>query len=376
MLRLSRRTIHRSVAVSLLAGAAAVAALLVLVRDGDQAIDHLRTADPAWVALAGALTLAAWWLRTWRSQLLASAFGQKIPAGRMFRYYLASVFVSHVTPTSTGGLPVFIYFLTRENLSAGHATAVAVVDSGLVVLWLLAAWPAAAAWKGLGARFGAPGLTAVVLAAMVLVAGLVGLVLARPRAVPGLFMRLLVHVRTKSGGRPGRARRLAAGLVRESLRFSSGLRYLVLRRPWHLVGATLLTGVYWAVYLSIAWAVLVGLGGRVDWGYAAAAQLLFNLFQPFIPTPGGSGGAELMMAYLFRRVLPAPRLAVFVGVWRLFIFYASLVVGGVMFMRSLGGVGPRPGPGEARTEAGRLALEGGGQAVAGGQPPAPAEPPT
>lgn len=374
---LSRHAIHRSIAVSLLAGAAAVAALLVLVRDGDEAIDHLRMADPAWVALAGALTLAAWWLRTWRSQLLASAFGAKVPAWRMFRYYLASVFVSHVTPTSAGGLPVFIYFLARENLSVGHAAAVAVVDSGLVVIWLLAAWPAAAAWKGLGARFGTPGLTAVVLAAMVLVALFVGSVLARPRAIPGLFMRLLVRARTKGGrGRSGRIRRLAAGLVKESLRFSSGLRYLVLRRPWHLLGAALLTGVYWAVYLSIAWAVLVGLGGRADWVYAATAQLLFNLLQPFIPTPGGSGGAELMMAYLFRRVLPASRLVVFVGLWRLFIFYASLVVGGVMFMRSLGGVWRSPRPAVARGEVRRLIPEGSPPPVAGGQPPAPAEPPS
>lgn len=360
--------------MSLVAGAAGLAALLVVVRDGEQAIGHLRAADPAWLALAAVLTVAAWWLRAWRSQILAAAFGQAIPAPRMLRYYLASAFVSHVTPTSTGGLPVFIYFLTREHLPAGHATAVAVVDSGLVVLWLLAAWPAAAALKGLGGRPGVPGLTLAVASALVATALLAALVLARPRAIPAVFMRLLSRVRARRSMAGSRARRLAAGLVRESLRFTAGVRYLVLRRPWHLLGATLLTGLYWAVYLSIAWAVLVGMGARVDWEYAAAAQLLFNLFQPFIPTPGGSGGAELMMAYLFRRALPAPRLAVFVAVWRMFIFYASLTVGGLMFFRSLGAGAPTPYPAREGDRQGARSRPG--RAAVGGHEKALAEPPS
>ncbi|NLG68474.1 MAG: flippase-like domain-containing protein [Firmicutes bacterium] len=248
----------------------------------------------------------------------------------------------------------------------------AVVDSGLVVLWVLAAWPVAAAWKGLAARLGSPGLTAAVVGALAAVALLVGWMLARPRSVPALLMRWFARERAQGGRRL--SRRWASVLVKESLRFSLGLRYLVLRRPWHLLAATVLTGLYWVVYLSIAWAVLVGLGGRADWLYAAAAQLVFNLLQPFIPPPGGSGGAELMMGWLFRRVVPASRLAVFVGVWRLFIFYASLVVGGVMFMRSLGGRGLRPGPAPRRPVSLRQASDGAGGRT--GRAPAPAEPPS
>ena len=370
---LSPQAIRRSVIISLVAGAAAVAALLLLVRDGDEAIEQIRLVDPLWLAVAGGLTLAAWLLRTWRSQILAAAFGARVPARRVLRYYLASAFVSHVTPTSAGGVPVFIYLLTREGLSAGHATAVAVVDTGLVMLWLLAAWLPVAVWKGLAARVGSPGLTAAVVATLVAVAVLVGWMLAKPRAVPALLMRWLARSRARGGRVLGR--RWASALVKESLRFSVGLRYLVLRRPWHLLAATILTGLYWVVYLSIAWAVLVGLGGRADWVYAAAAQLVFNILQPFIPTPGGSGGAELMMAWLFRRVVPASRLAVFVGVWRIFIFYASLVVGGVMFVRSLGDRGLRPGPAPA---GGRVPLQpaGGAAGDRGGRAPAPAEPPS
>ncbi|MEW6045111.1 MAG: flippase-like domain-containing protein [Bacillota bacterium] len=378
--QLTRQAIRRSIAFSLLSGAAAVAALLTLVRDGDEAVfSHLRMVDARWLWFAAGLTLTAWLLRTWRSQLLARAFGTRIPARRVLRYYLASVFVSHVTPTSTGGVPVFIYLLAREGLSVGRATAVAVVDSGLVVLWLLAAWPVAAAWKGLGGRFGAPGLTAFVLVSLGMLAALVAWTLVRPRAIASIFMRMLTRARRAArAGRRRRMRAILAVLVKESLRFSYGIRYLLLQRPWHLVGATLLTGVYWLFYLSIAWAVLVGLGARMNWLYAATAQLIFNLFQPFIPTPGGSGGAELIMAYLFKRVLPASRLAVFVGVWRFFTFYASLVAGGIMFVRSVGGAlreaPAHPSPATSAGSPGPSPALPGPAGGSGRQAPAPAEP--
>ncbi|NLG69202.1 MAG: hypothetical protein GX496_06485, partial [Firmicutes bacterium] len=103
---LSPQAIRRSVIISLVAGAAAVAALLLLVRAGAEAIEQIHLVDPAWLTVAGALTMGAWLLRTWRSQILAAAFGARVPARRVFRYYLASVFVSHVTPPSAGGVPV------------------------------------------------------------------------------------------------------------------------------------------------------------------------------------------------------------------------------------------------------------------------------
>ncbi|WP_324716333.1 lysylphosphatidylglycerol synthase transmembrane domain-containing protein [Carboxydochorda subterranea] len=338
--RLSRRGMARGVTVSLAVGAASVAALLIWGRDGDDVTRQLGWVDPWWLTLAGGLTLLAWQLRTWRSQLLARAMDVRVPAGRMFRYYLASVFVSHVTPTSTGGLPVFVYLLTREGLTFGQATAVAVVDSGLVVLWLLAAWPVVIAWRGLGAMAGStPALSLLMLLSLALMAAFVVGILWRPRWLAVFFLMLRRRLAKRHEGRRGRwVQRALARIARESLRFAFAVRRLVIKRPWLLAGATLLTGVYWAVYLSIAWSVLIGLGARIAWAHAALAQLVFNLAQAFIPTPGGSGGAELLMAYLFRGTLPGGRLAAFVGAWRFFTFYASLAVGGAMFVRSLRGV--------------------------------------
>lgn len=360
--RLSRRAIRRGAAVALMTGAAALAALAIMVGNGDSPIRTLTMVDPAYLAVAGALTLGSWWLRVARNQLLLAALGRPVGTGRMLRYFLASAFVSHVTPTSTGGVPVFVYLLTREGLTAGQAAAVAVIDSGLVAVWLLAGWPVALALEGLLGPATGAGLTAAVLGALALVSGLLLWSLARPRGLAALLLRVgrAAQRSCGPGQRPG-VRRAFLRLARETLRFGRALRFFVLKRPWTLAGAVVLTGIYWAGYLSIAWAVVRGLGGRPDWTPLALRQLAFNLAQVFIPTPGGSGGAELLMGYLLRGFVPASRLAVAVAVWRLYTFYASLAVGGVLLLRTLrlalndGGGGPAPSP--SVVQAGRLGWE-------------------
>lgn len=349
---LTAATVRRSIVLSLAAGAIALAAVALVIRDRDGAVEPLRMVDPAWLGLAGAFTVAAWMLRVWRSQVLAAALGVPVAGRRVFRYYLSSVFVSHVTPTSGGGLPLFIYFMGREGLGIGKASALAVVDSGLVTVLLLVAWPAAAVWRGAGMGVaGAPAATAVAGAVLAATGLLLAVVVARPRAIAAVFLWVSRRIAPRGEVRRPRLARLMRVLVRESLRFGTSLRGLVLRRPGHLVAATGLTAVYWLAYLSIAWAVGMGMDSRADWIGAALRQLAFNVLQPFIPTPGGSGGAELLMAYLFRGTLPPGRLAVFVGAWRFFTFYASLAVGGAMLVRSV----------RARSPGGR-------------QVPAPAEP--
>ena len=324
--------LRRGVWLTSVAGAVALAAVAALARDGEPPLAALALMDGQYLALSVLLTVAAWWLRVVRSGILVRALGVRVPAGRMFAYYLSSVFVSHVTPTSTGGVPLFIYWLTREGLSVGRATAVAVIDSGLVALWLLAGWPVAGVLVGWGAR-NLQGWTAAALAALALVAALAAWIVARPRDLAGLTLSLRRRLAPKQGGT--KPARLLLRASREALRFAVALRLFVLDRPLALGAAVLLTGLYWATYLSIAWAVVQGLGGRGDWTTVAVRQLAFNLAQAFIPTPGGSGGAELMMAYLLRDLLTPTRLAVAVGVWRLCTFYSSLAVGGLALVRLL-----------------------------------------
>ncbi|HEY8486384.1 MAG TPA: lysylphosphatidylglycerol synthase transmembrane domain-containing protein [Limnochordales bacterium] len=362
--RLATGRLARAVGVTVAAGAAAVAGLAAAggMGAGGPAWRALADLDPGYVAAALGLTVLAWWLRVVRSTVLVRALGAAVPPGRMFGHYLASVFVSHVTPTSTGGVPVFVYLLVREGLSPGRAAAVALLDSGLVAVWLVAAWPLARWWAGgSGGRVDGTGLMWALVAATGLAAALAAAAVAWPQGA----MRALLALRRRLAGRPGAAgagskprhgqwlRRRLRGAVRESLRLLWAVRFFVVRRPLALALAVVTTGLYWAVYLSIPWAVVRGLAGRASWPELAVRQVAFNLAQALIPTPGGSVGAELMMAYLLRGMVAPSRLAVAVAVWRLCTFYASLAVGFAAFVRVVGaGWGDGAGRGDGRAGAG------------------------
>ncbi|MFW6238874.1 MAG: flippase-like domain-containing protein, partial [Halanaerobiales bacterium] len=93
------------------------------------------------------------------------------------------------------------------------------------------------------------------------------------------------------------------------------------------------TVAYWFFYLSLAPVLLDGLGVDIPLPPVILAQILFNFIQPLFPTPGGSGGAELGFAYLFKFMLPNHLLGIFVAIWRFFIFYTSLLAGGIFFVK-------------------------------------------
>jgi uncharacterized protein (TIRG00374 family) len=54
-----------------------------------------------------------------------------------------------------------------------------------------------------------------------------------------------------------------------------------------------------------------------------------------MPTPGGSGVAEVGFASLFSFFVPLHLLGLFVGVWRLIVFYFNLCIGAIILLTEI-----------------------------------------
>lgn len=321
------RGVWRGVVVAVLASGAGVAAVAVAARSPLSLAD-LGRIHPLWLGAATAAMVAAWWLRALRIALLAHALGHRLPVSRALRYYLISCFVAHVTPSSSGGGPALVYLLSREGLAVGRATALVVVESAFTALILLAAAPVLLlAWRaGLGMDWH-PRLLDAVLAGSLLAAALVAYFLFRPRDLARVAERLLSQPWVRTVVARARLEDQVARLRREGARYAFALRLLMRRRPEVVALTAAYTVFYWVAYLAVAPALLRGLGVLAPLGAVTAIQVAFNLFQPVIPTPGASGGAEIAFAYLFRAIVPASRLWLFVALWRVLTFHLSLVVG-------------------------------------------------
>ncbi len=102
------------------------------------------------------------------------------------------------------------------------------------------------------------------------------------------------------------------------------------------------SAIYWTFALSFFSYALVlitpvvlmrGLGITSPWPEIVITALIFYVSSSYIPTPGGSGTAEIEMLALFARLIPSPLIGVFIITWRLFTHYFLLLFGGLFALR-------------------------------------------
>ncbi|HEX3047093.1 MAG TPA: lysylphosphatidylglycerol synthase transmembrane domain-containing protein, partial [Bacillota bacterium] len=300
--------------------------------------------------------LAVWLAKSGRMYLIGNGMGAKIKLRRYFQIYMATCFISHVTPFNSGGTPLQIYLLHRQGIPVGKASAITAVDLGIntIIFFLLGSiaiiqrisgvvfphWLSVPVNGGIWLASGIAGILPAMLIGIFLVAILLffwnrsrikktGRPLTRfLTKLPGWFtwisQRINNFIQKKGWSQKFR---------REYSVFKEGWRSLANQNPGRLIWAVFLTAIYWFFYLSLAPLVMVALGKSVSFISLMGEQLFFNLVQIFIPTPGGSGGSELIMSYLFRGIAGEARIGWFVLLWKIYTFFSTLIIGGYFFIR-------------------------------------------
>ncbi|MCC5925074.1 MAG: flippase-like domain-containing protein [Bacteroidetes bacterium] len=241
------------------------------------------------------------------------------------RVILTWDFASAITPSTIGGGPVAAYAMTRERIPLGKSGGImlygVLLDQLFYVMiipilitmgFYYEVIPSNVGWVGIGAMFLI--YTALLLYALILVYGL----LVNPKSLKKL-VRFLSAIPFLKG--------LRKKLLSESdnlVTFSENLR----KKPRSFLVKAF-------AFSTLGWLSRVALPSIVVLSFFPADVLLtflrsfsMTLAGLFIPTPGGSGGAEalflLFQGPLYERV-------VFIGVsiffWRLYTYYLSIGMG-------------------------------------------------
>ncbi|MFW6409535.1 MAG: lysylphosphatidylglycerol synthase transmembrane domain-containing protein [Halanaerobiales bacterium] len=329
---LTAQKIKRGIFISLTGSMLAVAVIIFLSQDSFN-LQIFRRVQPFYMLLAAGITISFWLIKSIKLSLLVESLGRDIPFYRIFSIYLASVFVAHVTPSTSGGLPFQIYFLHREGMALGETTALTVLESMLNALFFLLTTPFLLFLWGRYLQMGVT-ITRLFYISVVVVVGFIIFSLflvfntdfarhffdwiLRRKIINKLFSQEKL-VKFKSF------------LIKEIGFFERGLNALLTEKE-NFFYVLFYTFLYWGFYFSLAPILIKGLGVNTPLIPVILSQLVFNFIQPVIPTPGASGGAELSFAYFFKFILPARYLGVFVALWRFFVYYASFVVGGLFFI--------------------------------------------
>lgn len=283
----------------------------------------------------GLLALLIVWLsKAFRIQVIARGMGEQIGLIDCFQIYLATCFVSHVTPFNAGGTPLQVYLLHKKGLSLGKATAVTTIDLGLhsiiyILIFIGTLSLNVSLLKGGGFLNQDLIRNVWVVIIFLIVAGGV------------FYFSFRLNWAKKIGGflkEKGWLKRLQ----REFSLFKEGSLLLIHSNWLVMFKAVLASIVYWFFYLLLAPIIILAMNQTVEFFSLMYSLLIFNIVQTLIPTPGGSGGAEVLLSYLFRGITGTQRLGLFVLLWRVYTFYSSLLVGGYFFFKlTLGKEQPR-----------------------------------
>jgi len=112
--------------------------------------------------------------------------------------------------------------------------------------------------------------------------------------------------------------------------------YYLLKQNWiKLLLSTLCTIIFWGTFFLAAPLLLKGFNLNFNLSHVLVMQIIFYFILPFMPTPGGSGAAEVGFASLFSFFVPLHLLGLFVGAWRLIVFYFNLCIGAIILLTEI-----------------------------------------
>lgn len=294
-----------------------------------KALSEVRLAP---LALAVALALLAIGLDAFRLQVLCWLGLMRLPFFESLRLVLVYAFFSAITPSSLGGEVSMVWLLVRRGFTTGAAAAVTGIRVLLPLLVCALAFPTVAIikpeqFKGF-ARTAGPvvGAICAVVVALLLLAFAARAILKRrlkqapavrgPRTRYSEFpSRMLAWLETTAG----EGWDLLSGAFRD--------------RPFVLIGACFLTVAHALAYLSIVPLCAAAFGYHVPYWESIAGAAVVELVVVFMPTPGGSGGAEAGIGIVLKGPVPASALVWVVLFWRLVATHVRVVSGGVLTAR-------------------------------------------
>ena len=243
------------------------------------------------------------------------------------RSQLAWDFFGAVTPSSVGGGPFIVVFISKDRgISLGDSTAIILFSTLLEMLWQAFLIPTIVVlsfyFDVFPAAMGTVGFSAMMVAFLIYV-GWVSL-LAYSTLINPRFLAVLVGTAFKLPF----LRRFRTRALRTMGEMRSRSELLRSETPMYYVKGFLISLVPWlsryALPMFLIWSVYPAVDKLLVFLRAAALQL----GALFMPTPGGAGAVEgLYLLFFGPPIMPQSLVAPTLLVWRLLSYYLFIFVG-------------------------------------------------
>ena len=266
------------------------------------------------------------------------AMGYRIPFLYIMKLVFINIFVSSVTPLATGGGVVQVYFMKRQGMPIGEATAATSIRTILAALILFALTPVII-WIN-------PKMTQMfshgnLLYGITLFSGLYltvfWIILFRIRLLKRWILYVLLFFKRTRIISQSRCRRYYLRVSQETGRFSDGFkRYFSGNPQWALL-SVVMTAVFLLLLFSFSVVLIKALGYEITTITILAFQVVVTFFMYFAPTPGATGVAEGGYGLLFAQIVHKQDITILTLSWRFLTIYVGVAIGILVIYREFFG---------------------------------------
>ncbi|MEN3190373.1 MAG: lysylphosphatidylglycerol synthase transmembrane domain-containing protein [Atribacterota bacterium] len=333
---LDKKRIFKGLIISLVIG---VIAFLVItfVTNNQNVLTSLSYVNKKYLFLSFTLIVFSAIIAALRIKTIVEAVNEKITFVEALKVHYISNFAGSITPFFSGTLPAQMYLFNKNlkyKIPLGKATMIATVIPLLKTLVFSITTPIVFFFfsKTITSyvTFSAILVILVTLFSLLLIYLFI-LVVRHPERMIKIIFRIKQFPCLSNFFKKEKVSSLTEKIIFEIRKFHKSF-YLIKENWVKLLLATLYTIIFWGTFFLIAPLLLWGFNLKFNFSQVLITQIIFYFILPFMPTPGGSGTAELGFATLFSLFVPYHLLGLFVGAWRFIVFYFNLFIGAIVLL--------------------------------------------
>jgi len=272
-----------------------------------------------------------------RIKMTVEAVNEKITFAEALKVYYISNFAGGITPFFSGTLPTQIYIFNKDiknKMTLGKATMVATIMPLIKTLVFTIFTPIIFfIFKRTITNYTI--LSIILINVAILISLFFLFLFFLSIKYPEKMIKIILKIKhlpcILKFSKKERISHLFERIIQEIKEFHISFR--LLKENWiKLLLSTFYTIIFWSTFFLVAPILLWGFNLNFNFSHVLVMQVIFYFILPFMPTPGGSGTAEVGFASLFSFFVPLHLLGIFVGAWRFIAFYFNLCIGAIVLL--------------------------------------------
>lgn len=303
----------------------------ILKDDFVNIVNTLAKADFRWIAFALAFIFIYWFLKACSLFMIAKEYSKKLKFHQIFNLTLITQFFNGITPFSSGGQPMEVYYLSKTGIKATKGTNIILQNFILYQMALIVHGIIAIALNYHFHFFKEVAILKELTLIGFIVNTLVGVGLLFI-SFSTKFNKMVVNILIKLCYKLKIVKDKEKAIERWSTRLSEfhESATLLLDRKILFVKGFVYNFLALATFYIIPLFVIYGLGNfNINAIEAICASAYVLIIGAFVPIPGGSGGIEYGFLQFFGNFVKGSVLSASLLVWRFITYYLGIILGAI-----------------------------------------------